>query len=163
MAELIADEENFVDLPRSCLWLAKEHVIVNRLDAYSARTDIKMTWLGAGLPELTPQQFQDHYLHEHAPLVGGYAEILGIYSYIQVHTMDDPLNDMLREGRGAAPPFYVHAEFVWDFAEMADPAHMFEALTAMWEISLDQQEFIDFSASAIWIAQEKTIFPLELH
>jgi hypothetical protein len=65
--------------------------------------------------------------------------------------------------RGAAAPLYVHAEFVWDFKEMADLAHMFEALTAMWEISLDEQEFIDSSASAIWIAQERIIFPLELH
>ncbi len=118
-----------------------------------------MTWVGAPLPNLSPEQFQDHYLNKHAPLVKGYADILGIHKYAQVHTVEDPLNDALRSSRGTMPPYYVHAEFVWNFAEMAFPSNMMKSRKAMKQIAEDEKRFIDFSQSAIWIAEEHIVIP----
>ncbi len=160
MDELIKDEALFIDFPRSALWLGREHIIVENSAFDSKKPARKLIWVGSGLSLLSSEQFQDHYLNKHAPLVKGYADAMGIKRYVQVHTVDDPLNDILRSARGAGKLYDVHAEFIWNFGEMVLPVNLRRMKQAMAEISADEKRFIDFSRSAIWITEEHVVIPL---
>ncbi len=158
--ELIKDEGRFIDFTRSALWTAKEHIIIRRPGGPARKDPVrKFTWVGRRLPHLSQEEFQNHYLNNHAPLVGKNAETLGVYEYIQVHLIDDPLNDIFRKSRGTAAPFYVHAQFVWDFGQMGYPSRMRTSMKIMQEIAEDEKRFIDFTRSAIWMADEHVIIP----
>lgn len=154
MQELVDDEKKFIDLPGSCLWLAKEHIIIDSNGEISNKPVKKLTWVGSSLPELTQEQYKDHYLNIHAPLVKSYSHILGIKKYIQVHTVDDPLNDILRSMRGTKEPYPVHAEFIWDLKGMFS----LSARKPMDDIAEDEKKFIDFTRSSIWMAEEHVVF-----
>ena len=159
MDELVKDEARFIDFSRSSLWLASEHPILDDKIRPKKPPYKKMTWVGSPLPGMTPQQFKDHYLDRHAPLVSGFAPILGMHKYVQIHTVDDPLNEKLRSMRGTCAPYLVHAEFIWDFKEMFKRKNSKKASEAMKEIGEDEKRFIDFSRSAIWTAKEHVIIP----
>ncbi len=157
LQELIDDKNNFVDLSRSAVWMAEEHVL-RKEPRTQGEVPVKIfTWVGSGLPSLTPEEFQDYYLHNHGSFVVSYAEILGIHQYIQTITIDDPINDTLRAMHGTGLPYYVHAEFIWDFAMMMS----LEAMPIMQLISEDEKLFIDFPNSATWYTQEHIIIPVE--
>ena len=151
MDELIEDERLFVDFSKSSIWLAKEHVIVRDRSYVPPVPASKLTWVGSGLESLTFEEFQDYYLNEHAPLVAGHAELLGIRDYVQSHTLNDSLGEELRQLRGEmAAPYGIHAEFFWNLAGVVSP----KGNKAMTEIQNDEKNFIDFSRSAIWTAEE---------
>ena len=158
--ELIRDEQRFIDFNRSALWTAKEHLILKRSGPPARNGPVrKFTWVGRRLPHLSQEEFQSHYLNNHAPLVKENAEALGVYEYTQIHLTEDPLNEILRGSRGTAAPFYVHAQFVWDFGHMLSPSRLMTTRQIMGEIAEDEKLFIDFSRSAIWTAEEHVIIP----
>jgi hypothetical protein len=160
MDELVKDEGRFIDFKRSAIMVTKEYHIT--VDAEQNRkTPIrKMTWAGSRRADLTPEQFQNHYINNHGKLVGGYASLLGIKKYDQMHLVNDPLNDILRSQRGTGEPYYVSAEFIWDFKEMMPFKNGNEKKKAQADIAEDEKRFIDFSKSAIWMADERVIIPL---
>ena len=156
LQDLIDDKQNFVDLSSSALWLAEEHVLRNEPRIPGQPVTI-FTWVGSSIPSLTPAEFQDYYLNNHGAFVVTHAQHLGIHQYIQIHTtLDDPLNDTLRTLHGTAAPYYVHAEFIWDLDRMI----ALDVVPVMELIAEDEQNFIDFSNSAIWIADERIIIPV---
>ena len=155
---LIEDEGRFIDFRRSALWIARDHIIIDGAPPMKMSPQKKLTWVGSSLAQLSPEQFQDHYLNRHAPLVKSYADTLGIYRYVQAHTIEDPLNETLRSLRGTKKPYYVHAEFIWDFKKMMMPSNQKRGRQAMQEIAEDEKRFIDFSRSAIWVSKEHVVF-----
>jgi len=154
LQDLIDDKSNFADLSQSAVWLGEEHVL-RREPRIPGEPAIIFTWVGNGLNP-APAAFQDRYL-EYGSFVVSLAELLGIHEYIQVHTMDTPLNNMLQTMHGTSAPYPVHAGFLWDFSQAMTP----EALPVMLSIFQLEPTFIDFSKSAIWFAQEHIIIPLE--
>ncbi len=159
MDELIKDEAHFIDFPRSSIMVTKEYHIVEDAEPNRKTPIKKMSWAGSSLPNLTPEQFQDHYINKHGTLVGGYADILGIHKYDQMHLIDDPLNETLRSMRGAGKPYLVSAEFIWDFKQMIPIKNAKIKKQAQEEIAEDEKRFIDFPSSAIWFANEHVIIP----
>ncbi len=157
LQELIDDKRHFADLSHSAVWLAKEHVL--RKEPRTATGPVVIiTWVGSALPGFTPATFQDYYLNNHGAFVVSHAEQMGIKQYIQVHTsLNDPVNETLRDRHGTEAPFYVHAEFIWDFTNLVS----LDSASVMALIGQDEQVFIDFSQSALWSAEEKIIIPLE--
>ncbi len=156
MDELIEDERLFVDFSKSSIWLAEEHVIAHDASYVPPVPANRLTWVGSGQTSLTLEEFQDYYLNNHAPLVAGYAEILGIRDYVQLHTMDDSLGEELRQLRGKmTEPYGIHAEFYWNLAAVTSA----KGLQALGEIQDDEKKFIDFSRSAIWTAEEHIFLP----
>ncbi len=154
MVELVDDEKQFIDHSRSSIFLAREHLIIDNYDGKKKKPVQKLTWVGSPLDNLTPEQFQDHYLNMHAPLVKDHMDVLGVERYFQVHTFNDPLNETLRSMRGTIEPFLVHAEFIWDFKNLFTS----EARLPMKDIAEDEKRFINFLKSAIWRADEYVIF-----
>lgn len=158
MQALVQDERHFLQVSESAIWLADEHVVREGKPEPAEGGRRKIIWAGRGLPQLSEAEFQEHYLQRHAPIVAKYASDMSISRYVQVHTrLDDPLNETLRSMRGGGPAFPVHAVMSWDFSKVftAKP----NARVAREDIAADEKRHIDFSRSAIWVAEENIVIP----
>ena len=62
---------------------------------------IKLVYCLRRLPELSREEFQRYWRENHGPLVRERADALGIRRYIQVHTLESPLNEAMRVSRGS--------------------------------------------------------------
>jgi hypothetical protein len=79
--------------------------------------------------------------------------------YVQVHTLETPLNTTLQTGRGAQLPFDGVAEAWWDSVEsLLVHGSTPEGRAAAREMVEDERRFIDLAASAIWLGEEHEIF-----
>ncbi len=156
MQLLIDDKRNFADLSRSAVWLAKEHLF-RKIPRSPGEPVTIFTWVGTGIPGLTPEEFQDYYLNNHGRFPIRHPEVLGVHEYIQLHAMDNPLNDILRTMHGSAAPYYVHLYSIWDFSKMGTP----QAMPIMQQIFEDEPNFVDFTNSALWYGREHIIVPTE--
>ena len=119
---------------------------------------IKLVYCLRRLPELSREQFQQYWFDKHALLVRKNSETLRIRKYVQVHSLDDPVNEALRGGRGGPEPYDGVAELWWDSVEdlqeaMESPAGQVAAL----ELLEDEKTFIDLSKSPLWIARERPV------
>src|SRR5437899_27442 len=74
------------------------------------------------LPTLSRVEFQRYWYETHGPLVRRHAKTLRIQRYVQLHTLDDPINAALRESRGAGEPYDGVAELWWESREDLEPA-----------------------------------------
>jgi uncharacterized protein (TIGR02118 family) len=109
-------------------------------------------------PELSREEFQRYWLERHAPLVREHAETLGIRRYVQLHTLESPLNDALARPRQGPEPFDGIAELWWDDADaLAASARGEAGRAASRALIEDERRFIDFSASPIWIGDEHQV------
>src|SRR2546422_1242653 len=66
------------------------------------------------LPTLSREEFQRYWYETHGPLVRRHAKALRIRRYVQLHTLDDPINAALQESRGAEEPYDGVAELWWE-------------------------------------------------
>jgi uncharacterized protein (TIGR02118 family) len=119
---------------------------------------IKFVYCVRRLPHLSRHEFQRYWRETHGPLVRSHAGTLRIRRYVQVHTLESPINDALRESRGSLEPFDGVAELWWDSAEdlvaaTASP----EGRKAAQALLEDERRFIDLERSALWIGEEHAI------
>jgi len=110
------------------------------------------------LPTLSREQFQKYWYETHGPLVRQHAQALRIRHYVQLHTLDDPINAALRESRGAQEPYDGVAELWWESRDDLEAAlgtpEAQEAARALLE---DEERFIDLACSALWLGTERPI------
>ncbi len=159
MDELVEDERRFINFRRSSIMVTREYHLIEDKEQNRKTPVRKMTWAGSRRADLTPEQFQNHYINNHGKLVSGYGALLGIKKYDQMHLIDDPLNEELRSRRGTGDPYLVSAEFIWDFKEMVPIKNGNAKKEAQAAIAEDEKRFIDFSKSTIWMADEHVIIP----
>ncbi len=77
---------------------------------------------------------------------------------MQVHTLESPLNDALRQVRGGLEPYDGVAELWWESVEeFATATASPEGRKAGRELLEDERRFIDMERSALWIAREHPI------
>jgi uncharacterized protein (TIGR02118 family) len=119
---------------------------------------IKLIYCLRRLPQLSREEFQRYWRETHGPLARSHAKTLGIRRYVQVHTLDHPINDVLRESRNALEAYDGVAELWGDSIErmtavMASP----EGQKAAQELIEDERRFIDLKRSALWISEEHPI------
>ena len=120
---------------------------------------IKLVYCLRRRPELSRDEFQRYWRQTHGPLVRERAGALGIKRYVQVHTLDSPLNEALRASRGSAgEPFDGVAELWWDRAEsLAAATATEEGRRAAQELLADEGRFIDVERSVIFVAEEHPV------
>ncbi len=119
---------------------------------------IKLVYCLRRLPHLSLEEFQRYWLQKHGPLVRNRAKALGVKRYVQVHTLDHPLNEAIRRSRNAAEPYDGVAELWWESAEeMAAATATPEGQKAARELREDERNFIDFARSSLWIAKEHEV------
>ena len=109
-------------------------------------------------PDMTREQFQDYWKNSHAPLFQSFADTHKAKRYVQDHTIDSPMNDMLRESRGMVEAFDGVAE-VWFESEQA----FIEAMSSEEGQKLgailhdDESKFIDHARSTAFLATEHEV------
>jgi uncharacterized protein (TIGR02118 family) len=119
---------------------------------------IKFIYCLRRLPRLSREEFQRYWRETHGPLVRSHAGTLRIRRYVQVHTLDSPVNDALRESKGTLEPYDGVAELWWDSAEdLVTAAASPEGQKAAQALLEDERRFIDLQGSAVWIGEEHAI------
>lgn len=119
---------------------------------------VKLVFCLRRLPHLSREEFQRYWLQKHAPLVRKHAKTLRIRRVVQVHTLDNPINDALRESRAGPEPYDGVAENWFDSLEdLAAAVASPEGQEAVRELLEDERRFIDWERSPLWIAQEHSV------
>lgn len=104
---------------------------------------------------MSREEFQQYWRDVHGPLVARHATTLGIHRYVQLHTLDDPINDALSEARGGMEPAYDGVAELWWEDEQMLAAEVSEASReAQQELLEDERKFIDLPNSPLWFAHE---------
>jgi len=157
--ELLEDEKKFIDMSRSSIYWATEVPQINptpeNLVARVETPIIKLCFFGHIKPELSRDEGQLYWRMHHGPLVRSLAPAARIKRYLQVHGLETPLNDILREPRGEMEePFMGHAELWYDRLELAGAITTPEGARAMELMVEDESKFVDFKRSTLWVAKE---------
>jgi uncharacterized protein (TIGR02118 family) len=120
---------------------------------------VKLTYALRRKPSLSREEFQRYWRENHAPLVRDRAATLSIRRYVQAHTLTTPLDDALRDSRGASVEAYDGvAELWWDSVEdLAQAMSTPEGAQAGRELLEDEANFIDLEQSPIWVADENVV------
>jgi uncharacterized protein (TIGR02118 family) len=119
---------------------------------------IKLVFCLRRLPHLSRQEFQGYWRDVHAPLVARHSKALRIQRYVQVHTLDSPLNDTLRESRAARECFDGVAEIWWkDDGDLRAAVESEAGMAAGAELLEDEKRFIDLERSSLWIGEENEV------
>jgi uncharacterized protein (TIGR02118 family) len=116
---------------------------------------LKLVFCARRLPQLSRAEFQRYWRETHGPLVRRHAAVLRIRRYVQVHTLDTPLNAALQASRGGPEEFDGVAELCWDDIEdlqagVGSP----EGRAAGEELLADERCFIDLPRSPLWVGRE---------
>ncbi|CAN5420477.1 hypothetical protein BH10PSE2_BH10PSE2_10350 [soil metagenome] len=153
---LIADEAQFIDLPRSPFWLSHEHpqVSTQHLQPIARpRTPIvKLYFPIQQLPALSVADAQRYWLLEHGPLVRSHAAARGMICYQQVHRFETEVLDRLQERRGALDHGFIgHAEAWFD---RSVPRLGPEVEDASLRALEDERNFIHWAKSTAWLSKE---------
>lgn len=115
---------------------------------------IRLTFLLRRKPEQSLEEFQHYWLHEHGPLVASHANHLNLLRYVQVHTLDDPINAAMNEARGGKmeSPYDGVAELWWENDALLQAAFASsEGEKAGAELLEDEAKFIDLPNSPLWL------------
>ncbi len=116
---------------------------------------IRLVYVLRRLPNLSRQEFQTYWRDTHGPLVAKHSTVMRVRRYVQTHTLDDPINDLLQAPRGTAEPYDGVAELWWNHEnEVAEGVGSPEGQKAAEELLEDEKKFIDFSRSSIYWATE---------
>lgn len=109
-------------------------------------------------PDMTREQFQDYWQHQHGPFFMKNAATMRAKKYVQSLTLDTPLNAGLRESRGMQPEYDGVAE-VWFESEQ----DLMEAMSSPegQELSVallkDESNFVDHAKSSAFIVREEEL------
>ena len=106
--------------------------------------------------DMSLTEFQDYWLHEHAPLVAGFASDLNILRYVQTHTIDTPMNQAAQKARGNMEPHYDGIAELWwaSEKELEQNLGTDAAVAAAGALLEDESTFIDLPNSPLWFAYE---------
>ncbi|MES9825855.1 MAG: EthD domain-containing protein [Candidatus Thiodiazotropha endolucinida] len=106
-------------------------------------------------PNMTREEFKDYWMNKHGPFFMSNTDAMGAKKYVQSHTLDTPLNEVLRTSRGMLPEYDGVAE-VWFESEKA----LIEGMSSPEGQKLgaalldDERNFIDHSNSTAFIVEE---------
>jgi len=104
-------------------------------------------------PNLSLEEFQEHWLEEHAVLLTGHASALRVRRYVQAHTLpDDPSGEMMRQLYGTEGEPYDGVEELWwkSPQDLAAALETPEGQRGAEELLEDERRFVDFSRSCLW-------------
>jgi hypothetical protein len=125
---------------------------------------LKLTFCLRRLPALSHHEFCDYWLNKHGPLVRRLQPALGMARYVQVHRLDDALEEVLGGGmrkiRGAPSSYDGIAELWWESEEaFRGGGRTRDGREAGRLLLEDEARFIDLGRSPLWLNREKEIFP----
>jgi hypothetical protein len=120
---------------------------------------IKLVYCLARKPDITAEAFHSYWLQRHAPKVAERQQALRAVRYIQSHTVEPALNELLRQSRGLEPPYQGITEVWWESVdELRAALSTVDGARAMQELLEDEATFIDFGRSRVFLTEEHAIF-----
>lgn len=158
-AALLADEQKFIDLPNSPLWMAYEYPQINPSpETVVART--KTNILRVFFPlrhqaRLSEEEARHYWLTHHGPIVRSHGAASGTLCYRQVHRANSAIDEGIQAARGTQVESYLgHAEAWVDMGNLPGTDEARQANAAFIE---DEHNFIDMDRSTIFFGKEHTI------
>jgi len=115
---------------------------------------VKLTFVLRRAPHLSREEFQRYWREQHAPLVAKHRETLEIRRYVQLHTLETPLNAGLQRTRGG-PDAYDGVAEIW--LDSLDWPQTEAAQAAGLELLEDERRFIDLANSPIFVGEEHVV------
>lgn len=117
---------------------------------------IRLTFVLRRKPEMSRAEFQEYWRNVHGPLVAKSSTALNMLRYVQVHTLDDPINDQLAEARGGMEePYDGVAEVWWPNREaLTSGLENADGRAVAKELVEDEARFIDLTHSPLWFNYE---------
>lgn len=117
---------------------------------------IRLVFVLRRKPGMKLAEFQQYWRSVHGPLVAKHATILDIHRYVQVHTLEDAVNEQLAGARGKMEaPYDGVAELWWSSREaLATSFGTTAGQAAGKELLEDEARFIDLPNSPLWFAYE---------
>jgi len=110
-------------------------------------------------PAMSREEFSRYWLDSHAPLVRRLRRALPqMRRYVQSHTLDSPIQQAIRDGRGSCEAYDGITE-VWfdDLASIAGDGSD-AALEAAQQLLEDERRFLDLERSSVFVTEEHEIF-----
>jgi len=145
-AALLADEQRFIDLGASPIWVADEVLVRQGPQRQATDGETRITAALRRAPGTTRAEFLHHWRNVHGPLALANHDVFGFHHYVQLHTPEDAETHPLRGERRAPEPFDGVSEIV---VETVSPsAERARAVRAM--IMEDEARFVDYGASAVY-------------
>lgn len=118
----------------------------------------KMSFAVYRRPDLTAEQFRDHWLNVHAPLLKQHAKALRVRRYVQLHGGDYESTKRMAESRNCQPPHDGVVEIWWDSEEdRLAASQSAEGQAAGFLLREDELRFCDISRSSVMFGQEHVI------
>ena len=117
---------------------------------------IRLTFVLRRKASLSLSDFQQYWREVHGPLVARHATTLNIMRYVQVHTLEDAVNDQLASDRGGMEkPYDGVAELWWTSRDALSSTFGNAAgQAAAKELLEDEGRFIDLANSPLWFNYE---------
>lgn len=120
---------------------------------------IKLVYCLARKQNVAAEAFYAYWRKQHAPKVHQRQTSLRALKYVQSHTVEPELNQLLRQSRGLEPPYDGITEVWWESADTLRAALSTpEGAQAMQELLEDESTFIDFARSRVFMTEEHPIF-----
>lgn len=123
---------------------------------------VKLVFVNYRRADLTPEEFQRHWLEVHAPLVCGMQDAIGIRRYVQNHPLPPEALAKYASARGMDPEDMPDGitEAWWDSAEDMDAAFASEEGQQAAQLMLeDERKFVDSTRSLVILSEQRTIIP----
>ena len=106
-------------------------------------------------PHLTHEEFLRYWLDEHGRLAISLVKDLRVRRYVQLHTIETPLNDLFAAPRQALDPFDGIVELWFDSLEVVEEMIATRPGRRAGKLLLeDERNFIDLDRSHIFFGQE---------
>ncbi|MBD2102568.1 EthD domain-containing protein [Leptolyngbya sp. FACHB-261] len=122
---------------------------------------VKLVYCIRKRSDLTSEEFYHYWQHKHGALIRSLAQKIRAQKYIQSHTLDTPINQVLVQSRGLdpTPPYDGVTEIWWEsMEEFLAGVNSPEGMEAAQQYIADEANFVDFSQSRALLAEEHTIF-----
>jgi len=110
-------------------------------------------------PEMPAEEFHRYWREQHGPLVASLADTLNIRRYAQLHTLDTPLTEALRDSRDCEPIHFDGVALVsFESVESLGAAVTTPGgATASDALLDDERRFLDLERCAIWFADHHDV------
>lgn len=116
---------------------------------------VKLVYVLYRKPGMSREEFQRYWREDHGPGVPAAADAMHFTRYVQVHTIETPLDPQWRIGRSQEDVPDGVAEAWWDDLETMEQALSTpEGQAGMFATLLDEANFIDPKRSVIFLAEE---------
>ena len=113
-------------------------------------------------PHLTHEEFLRYWLDEHGRLAISLVKDLRVRRYVQLHTIETPLNDLFAAPRQALEPFDGIVELWFDSLEVVEEMIATRPGRRAGKLLLeDERNFIDLDRSHIFFGQEHELITPE--